>query len=295
METPEKKPASSARKALYVVVIVCVIASLAYRYLDYRGLEQSSLLFIGLPAIISVLMIRFLPAPKSVSGMVFMVITIFLLISMIFMGEGMVCVLMAAPIFYGIGAIIVLIEYLIKRNRENKNTFLIAVVPIVLLLGEVWKMNDHAELRSVESSMVVTENVTLNNLNKQVNLSENLPAFFNLGYPVPTKITGSGIAVGDLRSITFLSNTKGEGVLDLKVTAATENSVTFSCVNDASHINHWLQWKDIIFSKEIINGETKINWECTYYCELSPKWYFEPMEKYAVELAADHLLALYFK
>ena len=66
------------------------------------GLEQTAALFIGMPALLATAAV-FIPT-RSAKGVACKAVTIGLLISLIFLGEGLLCVLMTAPLFYAGGA-----------------------------------------------------------------------------------------------------------------------------------------------------------------------------------------------
>ena len=85
-----------------------------------RGLEHTSLVFIGIPAIIAVTIIL-MPRPKSVAGVILMTITLSLAMSAIVFGEGFVCILFAAPLFYLIGIVIGLAADWRRSVRQNEN------------------------------------------------------------------------------------------------------------------------------------------------------------------------------
>ena len=91
------------KNSLYLLVGILAALSLFVRVVSSLHLEQTSILFVGLPAIVTVLVIKFAKTPKTARGVAFQSITIFLLMSSVLFGEGLICILMAAPIFYGLG------------------------------------------------------------------------------------------------------------------------------------------------------------------------------------------------
>lgn len=82
------------KKNLAIVVIILTIVSFVFRLINEAKLEQTTILFIGIPALITLLLIRYTDTPKSIIGITFKTITLFLLISSIFLGEGTVCIIM---------------------------------------------------------------------------------------------------------------------------------------------------------------------------------------------------------
>ena len=42
------------------------------------------------------------------------------------------------------------------------------------------------------------------------------------------------------------------------------------------------------------NGKTEVIWTSQYTCDLGPKWYFQPIEDYTIEIMNEHLINSYF-
>lgn len=91
--------------ALLAIVLSFTIVSLAGRMIYVRHLETTSLMFIGIPTMLAILFV-FSVRPESAMGTAMTGITFALLLSAMVFGEGTICILMAAPIFYIVGAII---------------------------------------------------------------------------------------------------------------------------------------------------------------------------------------------
>jgi len=291
-----KQPNSKSNKSkLYVIVAILAITSLAYRLISEYEFEQTSVLFVGIPTLITLLMIRYSGTPKSAYGIVFKVITLFLLMSSILLGEGIVCILFAAPIFYGVSALIIFVyQTLEERHKSKMNS--IVIIPVIIILAMPFGIKSEPELQSVQTSAIIQNGISLEALNKLPDFESGFPGFFKLGFPKPLDIKGAGIKTGDIRNIRFKSNTKGIGTLALKVSDRDEESITFSIIQDDTHINHWLTWKNIkVKLIPLDNKQTKVVWTSNYVCDLGPNWYFEPLEKYAVGLMNEHLITSYFK
>ncbi len=294
----KKKNASElkkdAKQTLYLIIILLTITSLAFKYLNKAHLEQTSLLFVGIPALLSLLMIKYAKKPKSAYSTVFFVITMFLLISGMFLDEGVICILMMAPIFYLVGAVCVALYQLINHYFNNRlNTLL--VLPALLLIGQANEFGKTPATNSVVTELIVPGTISLDSFNKTPDFMQDLPTFLRLGFPKPIAIEGDGIAVGDRRSISFKSTTKGIGTLTLEVSKRTKNTVDFTIVEDSSHIAHWMSWKGIRVRLEPMEGQqTRIVWTSDFTCDLGPSWYFKALEKYAVDLMNAHLIRAYF-
>lgn len=215
--------------------------------------------------------------------------------SAILFGEGLVCIIFMAPIFYGTAALLIwVINYFKNRNKSKLNIFII--LPLFIIYSELHNINSETEIQVIETSIIVNGNQHIENLNQLPNFMKDFPAFFKIGFPKPILIDGKGIEIGDSRKIQFESNTKGIGTLHLRIKEKDDTSITFEIIEDNTHIHHWLTWKEIkIVVKNNENNTSEITWTTKFTCDLGPNWYFEPLEKYGVEVMNSHLINSFFK
>ncbi len=287
------KKQKRAKNILYVIVVVLAIASLCFKGLIKSNFEQTSILFVGIPTLITLLVIKNMTKPKNLYGIVFLVITLFLLICSIFFGEGIVCILFMAPIFYGVAALIVAIYNSFKKEH-NKTLKSIIAIPIFLLIIQPQGIMIVQKSQSVKTSIITDKNATIKNFQKTPNFLENLPTFFYLGFPKPISIDGKDLKKGAKRTIKFESKTKGIGELVLSIDKIDSNKIVFNIDSDNTHIDHWLTWKSIEVELIKKNESTEIIWNTYFSCDLGPQWYFEPLEKYAIKKMNQHLLNSFF-
>lgn len=290
MENKKRNP----KTKLYVLVLILTVASLAFRLLNKLELEQTSLLFIGVPALIVLLVIKYTNKPRTSYAAMFYTITIFLLLCGVLFGEGLICLIIMSPLFYGIGAILIAItNALNKRNKKKLNAFII--IPVLLIASQAHEINSAVETHKVSTTILLQNAKTLSDMNTAPDFQKNLPSFFKIGFPKPIGIIGKGIEIGDTRTIQFLSNTKGIGDLTLKIKEATTSKLVFEVVNDNTHIAHWLSYKEISVALNNKGNQTEVTWTTNFTCDLGPSWYFEPLEKTAIELMNEHLIRSYFQ
>ena len=65
--------------------------------------------------------------------------------------------------------------------------------------------------------------------------------------------------------------------------------------SDSSHIDHWIAWEEISIALEPMeDGKTKVEWSTKFRNKLSPRWYFEPIERLTVSVSSNYLIASYF-
>src|SRR5437868_64665 len=116
-----QQPSGMRQSQVAVIAIIVAIAAAgtAYRLLVLKHLEQSAALFIGIPSLI-VILITLTSRPKNVTLMICKVMAIALLMSAPLLGEGFICILMAAPIFFVVGIVIgVIIDYSRRSDRPG--------------------------------------------------------------------------------------------------------------------------------------------------------------------------------
>jgi len=278
------------------VCIVAAIASVIYRVLVLQHLEQTSLLFIGIPLVLSI-MLCMTPRPESATGSIMKSITLMLLMFGILLFEGLICILMAAPLAYLIGAIV---GYLADRSRNKRrgrfnkmNCTCFTVIALMSFEGITETLSFGRE-----ESVVVTRTLDVSPdqaikmlaTPPEFNLTA-LPTFLKLGFPMPTEVKGDGIALGDKRTIHFSGGEGEPGDLIVEVTEVNDHKIVFSLVKDGSHISHWLTWKTITW--EILpteDGKSEVTVTLDYTRELDPAWYFKPIERYGVRKAGEYFI-----
>ena len=288
--TPEERHRRQQKlRRLGIVILALVAASFAFRLLANIGLDHTSLLFIGIPALLAWIVASSAP-PKTAMGSVMRTVTLALFISWIFLGEAFVCVLMAAPIFYLIGWFIGLAK---ERGEGRGRTGAMAILLIPLALE-----GTHPALSTSRERQVVVEGVvgaTVEDVRAKLattpRFDRELPSFFKLGFPTPAQARGAGLRPGDRRVIPFAHGGHHPGELILEVVESTPTRVRFSVVSDESYITHWLWWREAIVDlADAEGGRTSVRWTLRYARRLDPSWYFDPLERYGVTLAGRYLL-----
>lgn len=288
---PPVKTGNKAHRQLIALIAGAALAIITYRVLVANNLEQTSALFIGIPAVLAIA-VSLMARPRSAIGTSLKATVITLLISGIFLDEGFVCIVMAAPLFLCVAVIIgALVERTRNRRSSVKAVMVLAFLPFTMEGVHPEFSFPRDERIEVTRVVTVSAEQTRQNLSLTPEFSSPLPAFFHLGFPLPTATEGEGLAVGDIRRIRFAGGEGKPGWLSLQVTEADANHVRFQATGDTSHIAHWLTWQDSEVSwREIAPGQTQVRWQLRYRRELDPAWYFGPWERFAVSLAADYLI-----
>jgi hypothetical protein len=284
-----------ARAAALTVIVPVLAGSLLFRLLIWGELEHTSLVFIGIPALMAIL-VAFMPTPKSATGLILKVMTLALLISGVAFDEAFVCILFAAPLFFLVGIVVGQLIDISRRRRPNRlDLRLLFLMGVVLTPASLEGVLAGFEF---ERDEVITVVRRVNASSHQIaatlagvpRFDRPLPLFLRLGFPTPGATSGSGLRPGASRRIEFLHG-HHPGVLTLTVVRSEPERVSFIASDDTSYITHWLSWQraDVAW-REITADQTEVQWTLRYRRRLDPAWYFEPLERYGVEQAAGYLI-----
>lgn len=301
----EPNPNTTTRNRLTLMGFITVLAvgSFLYKLIVLGRLDQTAILFIGLPAILAILA-SFIPKQKTFTGTILKGLTLSLLMaatfSAAFLGEGVICIFMAAPLFYVVGIVIGVILDIINRNpedRPNRNKGpLTAIIFIPFLIMSLEGVTSNFSFSRDET--ITVEKIVLGNsqavekaLAHIPQFTTKLPFYLTLQFPRPEVAHGSGLAIGDKRTILFAGGEGKPGLLILTVASAKPGHVVFKAISDKSEIGHWLTWQESLVEwQEIDSQHTKVTWTIKYKRGLDPSWYFGPWERYAVGLSAEYLI-----
>ena len=272
-----------------LIIVAAAAASLYYRLLTSNQLEQTSALFIGIPALIAAICVM-TPKPESATGTAVKSVTLFIGISGILLGEGFICILMAAPLFY-------LVAVIIGELRDRKRGQMLSCVAILLAIPMSSEGTRPAlsfareEVVSAERVIPASPQQVETALSSPPRLNGELPFYLRLGFPRPVGVTATGTAPGDIYRIHFAGGEGKPGDLVLQVAEHRAGQVSFRAVSDTSHVAHWLKWEQSTVEwEQVDSSHTRVRWTLRYRRLLDPAWYFRPWERYAVHLAAAQMI-----
>ena len=287
-------PAYGARRSLLAIILALTVGSVLFRLLIITGYNHTSLVFIGIPAVLAAIT-ALTPTPTSATGMILKVITLALLMSGILFGEAFVCILFAAPLFYIVGLCICGIADFLRtrRNRHNPTSLflLLLLIAPASMEGVVPGMDfERHEAVTVARVVGAPARAVAAALGRTPQFDTDLPAFFKLGFPTPGSATGGGLDAGDRRAIEF-RHSHHPGTLVVEIRRSEPGHVQFAAVRDDSYITHWLSWQSAeVRWIEVAPGQTLVTWTLEYRRRLDPAWYFAPLERYGAQLAAGYLI-----
>jgi hypothetical protein len=214
----------------------------------------------------------------------------------ILLGEGFICILMAAPLFYLVGTLIAIAaDYAGKKAKERQRTTLCLILLIFVPLsleGTSDRLSfDRNETVEIDRIVGASAAEVKRAMEQTPEFNQPLPFYLRLGFPRPVHAEGGGVTIGDQRIVDFAGGEGRPGRLVLEVAEHKPGFISFRALSDTSHISHWLVWNEAVVSwNEIAPGKTRVCWTLRFTRRLDPAWYFVPWERYAVGLAAGYLI-----
>ncbi|MEV6157622.1 hypothetical protein AB0L53_45525 [Nonomuraea sp. NPDC052129] len=294
---PERQPQVRARWTLAGVLVALFAAMLLDRVLHEGHLEQTALFYVGIPAVIAVT-VALTARPRGTIGVIMASITVALALAGPLLGEGIVCLLMAAPLFYLVGLLVGLLIDEVRRHRGKgrMNLLLAPLLVAATLEGTAVSLPRDNEV-SVTGAMAAT-NVerTAANVERALAAEPRFgpveSRFLSLGFPRPLRAEGTGLAVGDTRKIIFTPRRSlGIGApleprsMTLRVSERMPGRVVFAVVADTT-LARWLDLRRATFDWR--SGRLTVT--LAYRRTFDPGWYFGPLQSYALSEAAGYLV-----
>jgi hypothetical protein len=257
-----------------------------------NGRTDSALLFVGLPMLLATTL-TLLPA-RSVHGRVFLVTTVGLLVAAVFLHEGAVCVLLAAPLVYMVAHCVVLIVGAILRRPGWY-----AALPLpLLLIASVEGTADRLRVEPDQATHVVRV-VAMPVDEVLARLADgprpapvrSLPLRL-LGVPVPQHVHGEGLDPGDRWTFVYHQTSHGPGGQIVAVVRASDaGHLAFAFVEDTSVTARWFAWESADLTwRAVDGGHTEVTVTVHFRRALDPSWYFGPLQNGLMHEGMAHLL-----
>jgi hypothetical protein len=278
----------------WVIALVISVSAGAfiYRLLLHQHLGQSAAMFLGIPAVLAIVL-ALTPKARTVTGGILKGITFALLIIAPLLGEGYLCILVASPLFYLIG---IMVGLAVDHFRSKRLTTLscVALLLLPMCLEGVIPQFTWNRMQTVRVSSVVVGSMDAveRALTMSPRVQTTLPPYLRIGFPRPLEAHGEGLLVGSERTIHF-AGAEGDppGNLVMRVSESRPGYVRFATVSDGSKLTQWLLWDSSEVEWKAIDGEhTQVTWTVHFERQLDPAWYFVPWERAAVHEAAKFLI-----
>lgn len=290
----EKRRITPAQWWVIALALAFMGGSVLYRYLMHMQYGHTAAMFIGVPAVLAIAL-ALTPKARTVTGGIMKGITLALLVIAPLLGEGYLCILMAAPLFYLVGLLVGLpVDLARKKDRDGQTLSCIVLLLVPMSLeGVIPQLTfDRRQVVEVKRVVEASAGMVQDAIAQSPRIEEQLPEFLRIGFPHPLEARGSGLEVGSQRRILF-SGAEGDppGWLVMRVAERRPGYVRFETVSDGSKLTQWIRWdaSDVKWTP-IDARHTRVTWRVHFERELDPAWYFIPWERAAVRDAAKYLI-----
>ena len=308
-QQPERAPAGGGHTASFVFLILLVcsgVFAVGYRLLMHANLGQGAALFIGLPIILGTV-VALLTAPRSGLGMALKVTALCLCVIAPLLGEGAVCLAMAAPLVFGVVALTALLIRIAttppgsSRGRVGCCALLVGLSP--LLWEPAAKLPGWEDRRPLEEVSSFIDLAAPPAAVWQA-LSEPpadlgaapLPGFLRLRlHAGPRSVAGRGLQLGAMRELRldddrYIATVRASEPGQRVVFTITEPTAPQA----GERIALWLRFVEVEFTlTDRGGGQTRLTQLTRYRRLLDPGFYFAPLERYGVGAMHRYTLALF--
>lgn len=288
----------SKNQIRHLLLVVALGAAFAfYGALKMSRLHDTAALYIGLPMFLAAAVA--LIETKTARTTTYKVLTIAIALSPILIGEGFICMILAAPIMYSVAYIVGgLID--LARTYTNKKIPAAAGLAVICLLALEGTMPLTTPERLDEVSVEKTVNMSVHDvrtaLSGPMKYDKKPKSFYTWLFLPPDRVTGTGLKPGDRRTVTMTYNkwiitNKWTGDITFEVAQSGPDFVTFHLVEDKSYMALYLDWQEATTRFERIDDKTtRVTQTIRYRRKLDPSWYFGPMERAAMRDAAQTIV-----
>ena len=286
-----------SRKRIYMLTYLAIIGLIAglMHLLSIIDLYHSSVLYILVPYLVSVLITLFRPAGPATGLLarylshVMTVLVVFLSTS-ILIGEGFVCIIFFAPIYLFVVTCTYAVRALSRRNGSNLH---ITAWPVLIVFFSLEGTTPSLTLPR-DNSIEVLRSTHLSidqikaNLAKPFSLQKDRHWLLSI-FPMPYQIDAGSLEPGDIHTVHtryhrwFVANTH-EGKAELLIEHVGPNRITTRVLSDSTYFTTYLTG----LGTEInllpnASGGTDIALRIHYRRNLNPAWYFHPLQAFGVE------------
>jgi len=206
--------------------------------------------------------------------------------------EGLVCVLMALPIFFIMGVIGYLVQDKLFKGRAKKaNRLMVSISPLIVLLvlNPIEQMIlPEPEVITIENSIMLNypADLVFDEVKQMEKLDAEKPIGLLLGLPSPYKCVLDADTIGAKRNCLF-----SNGKIVAEITKYEKGKVLEMDVVDYTLTGRdWFEFVDATYTFKEVAGQTKITRTSSYKSILNPRFYWQPLESWGID--QEHVFVL---
>ncbi|GGL29954.1 hypothetical protein H9L10_01970 [Phycicoccus endophyticus] len=283
---PPDPPARRRSRTVLLVLLVALAGLAGVAGAAATDRLDTAVLFVGIPCLLA-LGIGVVPGSGGWGGVV-QTVTVVLLLTSALLGEAAVCVLLAAPLVYGVAGLVY--AAVGHARRVTGSLALVPVLAIVLVEGVLPGTRIHPEQTATASRVVSS---TCAGFEAALARGPRIDPAADRGvllrvfpYPTPTAAQGNGLRVGDRWRLT----TAG-GELTTRVTDRADRSVGFAVETDSSRLGRWVTVREGRLSWRPDEDGCRATMTVGYERHLDPALYFGPLTDVFMDAGVAAFLA----
>ena len=285
------------------IILTLIFLGTGIAFLFFGLADYSWVLFVLLPIVLGI-SIGAMPNKKYILSAA-IISTVIILICLVIPGlSGLICIVMALALVAPFIFLGYVISHLGKRYRQIKDTNRLSILVLPLIPFLIAAPTEHFLKKHKEVIIEVKTEQVYQYSPEQVfdaiksvdTLDAEKPFLMSFDLPVPTKCILEKEEVGGLRTCYFeggnFSNADfGGGTIVEKITEIERGKVLKMDVIDYNLIGRkWLGFKQAIYYFDKIgNHSCKLTRITTYTSVLTPRFYWEPMEKLGIQQEHDYV------
>ncbi|MFL9485397.1 polyketide cyclase [Chitinophagaceae bacterium LWZ2-11] len=287
------------------IILTLVFLGTGIVFLLLGLVNYSWILFVLLPIVLG---ISLGAMPKGKYVIWASVITATLVLAALYIPglSGLICIVMTLPLIVPVIFFGYVITHLVKRYKEIKSTTKLPILLLPLLPFLIAAPAEHFSNPNKKEVVIVKTEQVFNYTPQQVydaiksvdTLVADKPYLMKFDLPIPVKCILEKEEVGGLRTCYFksgkLSNADfGSGTIVEKITQLEKAKVLKMDVISYNLIGRkWIGFKEAIYYFDKVGEEScKLTRVTTYTSELSPRIYWEPLEKLGVRQEHDYVFS----
>lgn len=287
------------------IILTIIFFGTGIAFLFFGLVDYSWILFILLPIVLGI-SIGAMPNKKYLIWGSVITANIILVVMVIPGLSGLLCIVMTLPIVVPLIFIGYIISHLMKRYKVIKSTdkFSILLLPLLPFLifapTEHFLKKDKIEIVEVSTEQIysyTTEQV-FDAIKSVDTLVAEKPYLMQFDLPIPIKCILDKEEIGGIRTCYFRSgrlsnNDFGAGTIVEKVTAIERGKVLKMDVINYNLIGRkWIGFKEAIYYfDKVENNKCKLTRITTYTSELTPRIYWESLEKLGIRQEHEYVFS----
>jgi hypothetical protein len=272
------------------------VFAIAYRWIQGVGLSQTYALFVGLPLLVGVATAYLIPARQGL-GSVMKITTILLCAVAPILGEGTICLIMAAPLFYGVAALgwVVVAAVTGRLGRRPKGLWCLVALPF---LWAHWTSTPN-RIANPKTLVVTTRRFVRASPQRAWSVlmgpelvPRRFPLFLRLGFPLPTRLERRADGVTRLHFTPRRRHRPGDDLIEsLQHADASQRRLSFTIHEDTTMLGRWMRFRQTELWAEPAPGGCYVSHRTTFQQRLQPGAYWNPLQEFALGQTHEAALA----